>query len=415
MKQKILYMLMSAVIAIGLWAYVVTVVSPESEEIYRDIPVVINGESLLNERGFIITGEKAPQVTMLKLYGNRSDLRKLNSRNITIVMDVSRITETGEVELTYSISYPGDIPGGSIQVMEQMPERIQVRVSEKKSAKVPVRVEYVGKVPEQFIVDKLNQEVLYDTVTVEGPAEVIETIDHAKIKVDLEGKTETINRSYQYTLCDAQGEPVNASSVTTNIAEIPLKLVIQMVKEVKLSVKVVPGGGANSNNTVIDLSPLSIQVAGNELLLQDLDVLELGTIQLGECEDGFVKLLDINSLLPTGVTNLTSNVTATATLHFIDLETKVLKITNIRTLGVPVGCTAEVLESDVTIKVRGPKAQIELLTEDHVIVYADFTGVDKGVNQLVATVYLSDGFADVGVMGSYAIHGRLELAPVVNG
>jgi len=414
MKRKVLYILLSLMIALGLWAYVVTVISPEWEQTYYDIPVVLSNENVLNERGLMITSDKIPGVT-LKLYGNRSDLRKLNSSNITIVMDVSRISEAGNEKLSFDVSYPGDVPGGSIEILEKSPELIDIKVSEKKSTKVPVQVEYSGKVPEQFIVDKLNLQLLYETVTAEGPAEVIEKIDHARINVDLEGKTETINSNFRYTLCDANDNPVDVSRVTTNVAEIPLKLVIQMVKKVDLVYKVVSGGGATERNSIINLSPLSIQVSGSEQLLEDLDKLEIGTINLGDFEEGGTKLVDINSLLPNGVTNLTSYTVASMTMSFPGLSVKEMKITDIRPMNVPKGMVAEILTDDITVKIRGPKDKIELITEENVTVYVDFSEEGKGVSQLIASVYFDEGFSDVGIMGTYAVHGRLEPAAVVEG
>ena len=53
MKRKILSFLLSLAIAFGLWLYVVTVVSPGSEKEYYNIPVVLEGETVLQERGLI--------------------------------------------------------------------------------------------------------------------------------------------------------------------------------------------------------------------------------------------------------------------------------------------------------------------------------------------------------------------------
>ena len=69
MKNKILYLLISIIVAIGIWMYVITVVSPESEKTYYNIPVVLNNESVLNDKGLMIVTEKIPTVT-LTLRGN---------------------------------------------------------------------------------------------------------------------------------------------------------------------------------------------------------------------------------------------------------------------------------------------------------------------------------------------------------
>jgi len=407
MTRKFLYALLSLVIAIGLWVYVVSVISPESEETFDNIPVMLSGEAMLSERGLMITSDKIPQVT-LKLYGNRSDLRKLNSSNITVVMDVSKISESGNKELYYSVSYPSDIPSGSIQILNQSPERISIAVAEKKNVKVPVQLAYIGNVPEQYIVDKLNRELDFDTIAVEGPAEVIGKIDHARVDVDLTQRTETINQSFRYTLCDANGNPVDASLVVTNVAEIRVKLTILMVKKVNLSLKVVAGGGANERNSSILLNPVSIQVSGNEQVLADLDNLELGTVNLGECPEGTVKTFDINSLLPTGVTNLTGYTQATATLSFPGLETKELKVTNILSQNVPQGLKAEIITQDIVVKVRGPEVKIQMITAENITVFVNFAEEIEGVCNVIAEIYFDEGFSDVGVMGSYSVVGVLD-------
>ena len=407
MKRKFLYALLSLVIAIGLWVYVVTVISPESEETVSGIPVVLNGSTLLSERGLMITTERLPSVT-LKLYGNRSDLRKLNSSNIAIIMDVSRISEAGEKELTYSVSYPPDIPSGSIQVLSQYPERIAVSVKQRKTATVPVQLEYIGKVPAQYIVDKMNLELDYDTISVEGPEEVIEQIHHARVDIDLTDRTETINQSYRYTLCDENGQPVDAEQVVTSVAQVQLKLTIQMVKKIDLVLKVVAGGGATEANTTIKMEPSSIQVSGSEQLLANLDKLELGTINLGECPEGTVKVYDLNTLLPSGVTNLTGTDKASVTLNFPGMVTKELKISNILPQNVPEGLRAKIIGSDITVKIRGPELKIQLITEENVTVFVDFSKEDEGVSQLIAEVYFDEDFGDVGVMGSYHVYGMLE-------
>ena len=94
MKNKAIYALLAAAIAFGLWLYVITVVSPESQNTYLDIPVVMDGESLLNDRGLMIIAGGA-QTVDLKLEGYRTDLSQLNKANITLLADLSQITTAG--------------------------------------------------------------------------------------------------------------------------------------------------------------------------------------------------------------------------------------------------------------------------------------------------------------------------------
>ena len=49
----------------------------------------------------------------------------------------------------------------------------------------------------------------YPTVTVVGPASVADQIEKAVIEVDLTERRESISESFRYTLCDAEGNPVD--------------------------------------------------------------------------------------------------------------------------------------------------------------------------------------------------------------
>ena len=80
MKNKPLAFLLSLVVAFGLWLFVITVISPESEKTYYDIPVVIQSKNILSERGLMIVSEE-PKVT-LELKSNRTILNNLNEANI---------------------------------------------------------------------------------------------------------------------------------------------------------------------------------------------------------------------------------------------------------------------------------------------------------------------------------------------
>ena len=95
MKNKVVSMLLSVAIALGLWAYVITTVSPGSKDTISGIPVVFEGETALKEKGLMITSENNVTVS-LELSGNRSDLAKLDKNNITVKVDLTKVYDPGE-------------------------------------------------------------------------------------------------------------------------------------------------------------------------------------------------------------------------------------------------------------------------------------------------------------------------------
>ena len=54
MKSKLISVLLSVAMAFGLWYYVISVISPGSTDTFYDIPVVLVGETALEERGLMV-------------------------------------------------------------------------------------------------------------------------------------------------------------------------------------------------------------------------------------------------------------------------------------------------------------------------------------------------------------------------
>jgi hypothetical protein len=139
-------MALSLAIAFTLWYYVISVVSPGSEAWYYNIPVVFEGETVLNQdRGLMITSNIDDIDIDLKLSGNRTDLAKVNSGNITIKVDLSKVYDPGIHELSYSIAYPGDVPQGALTTESKSPETIKLTVemttniiTEMGSSRIPI-------------------------------------------------------------------------------------------------------------------------------------------------------------------------------------------------------------------------------------------------------------------------------------
>lgn len=410
MKKKVLYLLFSVAVACGLWLYVITVVSPESKDTFRDIPVVLQNEKALHAKGLMVTSAEIPTVT-LELVGNRSDLRKLNSSNITLVADLSKIYRTGEQYLYYDVIFPADVP---VSIENQEPAGIRVTVSERDTKEVPVVVEYSGKVPEGFLVDKENQTLDYETVSVTGPASVVEKIHQAKIQVNLEGQRDTISQSYAYTLCDEQGNAVDAERIVTDVTEVKLTLNIQYVKEITLELNVIPGGGATEEAANITLSHTSIQVAGAEQLIQELaDTIVIGELRLADLPVATSRVFPFK--LPEGVTNLSMEKNeVSVSVEFPGLKTKTLRVTNIQARNVPAGMVADVLATELTVNIRGPEAQIVKLTEENVTIVVDLSNAEAGTTASYPAQILVD-MDGCGAVGSYPIYAKVvEAASVAN-
>lgn len=408
MKSKILSVLLSVAIALGLWLYVITVESPGSTDTKHNIPVVFEGETVLRERGLIITSDTNVDVD-LTLSGNRSDLKLVDSSNTVVKIDLSKVYDPGKHELDYTISLPGSVANNAFTVENRYPSRIGVTVERLASREIPVVVTYSGEMSEGFIADKSNAVLSTTVIGVSGPQSVVERIARAEIVVDLTDCTESISQDYRFTLQDAEGLPVDAEMITVNTEEVHLELKIQQIKFVDLVVTIVDGGGATEKTISYEIKPDKIQVSGSEAALESLgDEINLGTINLADYPEDTVITLPFT--LPDTVTNHSNITEATMDLKFVGLTTKEITVEKIQLVGLPEGLEAELITEQVVVSVRGPSADVAMLNLDAVTVTVDMSQAVTGTSTYNVTVSIDSKFTTLGPVGSGSVTVTVQAA-----
>ena len=401
-KSKLTSILLSLVIAFGLWLYVITNVSQETEYTIYNIPVVMEGESVLMERNLMITSISADDVD-LTMSGNRSDLAKVNSGNMTLKADLTKIYEPEENKvLPCTPVFPSDVPSNALTVQNRHPANIYITVEARRNKEVPVEIMWIGSTPDGFMSDRENRVLDYSSVTVVGPASVADLIEKAVIEVDLSEQQESISQDYRYTLCDKDGNPVDAQLITTNVENIHLDVKIQRVKEVKLIAEIIYGGGASEKNTTVEIEPAVIRLSGGSAVLDELgDTINLGKIDLRTIEKS--QELTIPVILPEDVTNLSNITEAKVNIKFAGLLVKDFEVENIEAINVPEGLEAEIMEKKMTVSLRGTVMDLSKILPEDIVIRADFTDAVAGTSTFKATVYLGEEHTAIGAIRSYSV------------
>lgn len=409
-KSKLYSVLLSLTVALGLWLYVVTNVSQEDDATFYNIPVILQGEAALADRNLMVTSVSSNTLS-LNISGTRSDLNKVNNDNIIVTVNLSNIDEPGEnIYLDYKISYAADVPNDAFTVEQKNPLGIYVDVDQRRTKEVEVKVKWTGTRSENYLYDTDNPYLDYTAVTVVGPAAVADQIDHAMIEVDLTNQYESISDSFRYTLCDADGNAVDAQQITTNVEEIHLDVKIQQIKVLTLEANVIYGGGATADNTTVDVQPRSIRVSGGEAVLEELgDALSVCTINLAELEKSSSEQRYTISL-PEGVTNQTGVSEAVVTVKITGVASREFTISDIQSINVPEGMEAEIINANLTVKVRGPSAEIMLLTAEDISAVVDFSAAEPGTATYKANITFAEGFESMGALKTYSVSAEVRMA-----
>ena len=405
-RNKLGSFLLAVSIALGLWLYVVSYIDTDYELTLDNVSVGLEGKSILTaDRGLMILSEDEYRVS-ITVSGNRQDVSKINSGNIQVVADLSKIEEPGEHKLTYNIILPGDVPSGAVSYQKD-PDRVTVEVARKKTKEIPVTVTYEGDVPADYIKDTAALELDHTYVEISGPEDVVDQIHHAAITVDCTGRTESIYESLRYELQDQQGEPVDAEWITTNVSEVKVYLPVVMVKKLPLTVTLVDGGGATAATTKLSIDPAYISISGSETALAAVEELDLGIIELAQITKDQELTFDIT--LPEGITNVSNLPTATVSISFPKLATREFTITEFEHTNLASGMKWESLTKQLTITVRGLKAEIQRLNAADIIARVDLSGVEN-TSAVEPDIIFPKSYESLGVLGSYSV--SVQVTPL---
>ena len=401
MNNKYVKIGISFLMAFCLWLYVVSTVSPEAEETYSNVPVVIQNESALNDRGLMITEIKVNTVK-LTLQGKRTDLAKLNSGNISVAVDVSNILDADVHNLSFRESFPGDIADNAIVVQNRTPNKITIVVENRVSKVVPVVVSYdAEQLPADFTLE--GGAILdVENINITGPESVIDQITQARIDLDLEDRTESINQGFVYTLCDENNRQVDAELVTANTDTVNVELKILRSKKVALDLTVLPGGGATRDDLEITISPAEIWVYGSDKPVQMLgDTLIIGQIDLSKPLQELEFELPIE--LDDGIFNEELLTTAMVTIEWKQKDEVTYEVTDIELKDVPEDMEAELVTKSLSVTVRGEMIDLMEFKPEDIVVSVSAANLQPGSVSAVDAVVQIKGESSIIAVGTYPI------------
>lgn len=423
MKNKFLAMIFSVVVAVGLWLFVITVVSPESEKTYFDIPVALQNKEILSQRGLMIVSD-TPTVT-LTLKSDRSILNELNENNIKVIADLTTVATPGTHDLSYTISYPGNIPAGSISVQSSSTNMINLKVENYvNNQKVPLVLKakegtawpegFYGNLENATFVTRHDNQPSYIThVEISGLETVVSPVAQAVIELDLNEQTEDINdEPMGYTLCDKAGNPVNMEKITTNVDMVQVSLQVLKEKQIAIQPQVIAGMGANESNADITLSQRSIVIRGEKAKVEALPDSVTIPVDLSEhlTNDIFDVELSELGLDLSGVEILKGKTTVGVDLKIVGVKTKDFTIP-VEFEKLPKTFETISKTEKITVSVRGPEEDVLNATEsDFVATKVDCTTVKEGANKFKVTV-TPERFPDIVITSEHEVEIVVKLIP----
>ncbi len=174
--SKLLLKILSAASAIILWFAITYTEDPVISHYLTDVNIVFEGEDTLHSNGIIVTNKDSMPDISAVIRGKRSNVIS-SIGSVSVVIDVSGITEAGTVEVPVEYSYPSS----TVTLAKSKTKELTVKTEKIISRNIPVRIEMINEDKNtEYIVNATSSE---QTVSVRGAESVVYKIANAKAVV----------------------------------------------------------------------------------------------------------------------------------------------------------------------------------------------------------------------------------------
>ena len=254
---------LSVLVAIFMWTFVINSTDPTANKTFRNIPVVIKNQDVLEKSGYTIVGKESSYGTNVKLKGSREKLISLKPTNIYASVDIADL-EPGVQSLDIEV----DTPSG-VSVDEVDPGQINLNIQEVLEKSLPVNLVYSDQVKDGKIVDV--NELSPKSITIKGPASIINKVDRLELKIDdpsvLDGKI----HSLPIKTLDKNGNVI--SDLDISHEEVNVSFFVYATKEVKVVMETSGNIDKDYEEVSREISPESIIIKGPESVIRDIDAI----------------------------------------------------------------------------------------------------------------------------------------------
>ncbi len=280
-------MIISLLIAVALWAYVAYQESTETTRWIKNVPITVIGTEELDKSGFSVVETDRTAVDV-KLKGDRSNLAKVGSGDITVLLDVSEIIAAGQTSLSCDIS----VDKKNIDIADAKKSSVVVTAEKITTDIYPVSTNIVGEASKGYSVFEPSA---YPTeVTIRGAESVVSSVASVSTKsVSVSGVSSSNSVTVGLTAFDEDGKAV--SGVTFEPASVEVSYIVLKEKSVPLEIVLngVPFGKK------VTYEPQTVKVYGDAAALAEVSAIKTEAVDASGIKDGDV--LSLSLTLPYGI------------------------------------------------------------------------------------------------------------------
>ncbi|HHU68739.1 MAG TPA: hypothetical protein GXZ31_00365 [Thermoanaerobacterales bacterium] len=365
--------IISVLVAIVLWIYVIGEQNPFIEQPFRDIPIQFNNLDSVN---YALVEDQSSFKVNVKVRGRRSHISNLSKEAIKAEVNMKGRME-GENLLTVSVTLPDNI-----ELVSVNPPEIMVTLEPVVEKQIPVTVDINGSPAEGFAV--MDPVLKPKEVILKGPKSIIDTVKFAFISIDVSNKSEDIKGNFPLHITDER--KAESKNITYRPETIEATIPIVNKADVEIEPRIIGNPAAGYAISGITVTPDIVSVTGDENILNNLQKIDTEIIDISGAYSNQQR--EVKIILPNGVKLVAGERDIVSV--FVKIEAKeqhTLNITRqVDLINLREGYEAYSEPIDISVSFMGLKQDVKAVDSSDIKIYADLRGLQAGTHEVELNV-----------------------------
>ena len=378
LKSNKLNLLISIVCAIALWAYITTVINPETERTISGVTVDLINIETLNYRGFTISESMTDRVD-ITVKGSRSEVAKLEASDFSATADMTGYSK-GIASVPVSVVMPQNI-----ELVQIRPENIQVEVVNLITVNKPVILEFEEEFPRGQEPGSIT--IMPEEMEVSGVAELVDSIDYIRALVPTGSLTEEVSTfRVDVVAMNKEGEPVYSAGLSQPSVEITAAL--YTTKMVPLRIETIGEPNEAAEITYLFI-PSFITIRGMQEDVEGVEEIEGRPLDLSSIT--YTEEIPIEPYLhlPEGteLAEASKNLSIRIEVQGIAKQEFIFTADMIELRDLALTLTGHVKTGSVTAIVFATQDVLDRLTQKDIVLFVDASGYQRIGNTVELEVF----------------------------
>lgn len=254
--------IISVLIAIVIWLYIVVFIDPVVEFNTGELPVQFVGTEVLEERGLGIVSESVTSIDV-KIRGSRKRIGRNAMKNVIAKADVSGIKEEGTITVPIDVIIPFENSG----ISSQSYYSVDVKAEKLTDNTLKIDIYPVGELAPGYMVGPIVTS--HETVSIRGPESVVGKITKAGVILNYNNADVDISTKLPVRFYGTDGKEIATvdtilTRIDQDVDQVDVRCTVVKLREVPVEVDIINNYSGEMLECLVN--PKTVQIYGDDTI-----------------------------------------------------------------------------------------------------------------------------------------------------